>query len=92
MDEKEPMPVVTAQSPAPIPGPNDTGSAFLDWFLFGLTLIGAGIVYVSMFMSSAIGFVVGEAVCLSIALAGIAIKYRHKLHEAAERIAKGFKS
>jgi hypothetical protein len=83
MDKAEPMAVLTAQPSATTVDPTDTGSKFWDWFLFGVTLIGAAIVYISMFMESPVGFVVGEALCLSVALVGIGIKYWHKRQVAA---------
>jgi len=85
MDKADPMAVLTAQPPTATIDPTHTGSQFWDWFLFGLTLVGAAIVYISMFMESPAGFVVGEAVCLSVAIVGIAIKYRHKRQVAAGR-------
>jgi len=92
MDEQETMPAVIQQSPAPIVGTTDTGSSFWDWFLFALTLIGAAIVYLSVFMKSAIGFVVGEAICLGVALVVVAIKYRQKRRIATGRAPKPLKS
>jgi len=83
MDEPEPMRVASVKSPTATVDPADTGSKFWDWFLFGLTLVGAAVVYISVYMTSAIGFVVGEAICLSVALVGLAIKYWRKWHVTA---------
>ena len=87
MDIQDPMPVASAPPSADAVDPTDTGSRFWDWFLFGLTAFGAAIVYIALFMKSAMGFVVGEAICLTVGLIGIALKCRHKrrLAENARR-------